>query len=1010
MKKKHISKYHTLSFATIIIFIIVIFIAYNYYIFETKYIKREASRDLKSVSDIRACEISQWIRERIIDGNFIKASVPLRNFLLNPNDRENIIALKKRFEMFSLDSSYTTFRVFNKERDLLYSNKEYSVTISHHLLLSLEKSLESDSVILSDFFFDEFHKSILLELIIPVSNEGEILGFVLIDVNPEEYIYRTLQNYSIAQSTSELLLVRREGDDALFLNDLRFKKDAALQLRIPITAHEVPAIHAIKGDTGTVEGIDYRGERVIADVRKIPSTNWYIIAKVDISEINAPLRDKAFVLIFLVLFIFTILIAFLVIFWLTEKRALLVNELKSQRKMRLLGEYLNAIIESSSSAIYDLDREGNVKSIWNKSAEKMFGFKREDVIGKRLSIVPAEKDNEFSHLMSIIFEGKSFTDIEVERQKSSGERILISLSAAPIYNSQGNASGIVAIANDISERKRQEHEIEKKNMELSATVLRLETTNEELQTSEEELISAEEELRTQVEEMEKSHRSLMESEEKFRIALKNAKIFVFTHNYELIYMWIYNPPEGLTHEMIIGNKDSDFLEKKEAEKVMQLKRKVLITGIPENCQMELIVAGRRCFFNYTIEPVFDKNNKVSGLLGAAMDITEKKNVEEELFQVYKMEAIGQLAGGIAHDFNNMLAGIMGNAEMLQFKLSNESSLLVNVENILKASEHASHLTSQLLSFARKGQYQRVSVSIHRIVSDVVSILESTIDKKITIEQSLKANPNTVVGDPTQIQNAILNLAINARDAIIKQSGKIIISTETLTLTKDYVEKFRKDIKAGQYVVISITDNGMGMTDEVKKHLFEPFFTTKEPGKGTGLGLASIYGTVKSHNGIIDVYSEAGTGTTMKIYLPLSVAELITEEKAFDIRSIDGHGKTVLVVDDEELIRETTLQILSKYGFEVLTAKDGREAIEIYKENMNHIDIILLDMIMPEIGGKETFKELRNINSNVKVILSSGFSAEGEARETINLGVNGFIQKPFRVNELLKKIGEILNQN
>ncbi|MGE3063819.1 MAG: response regulator, partial [bacterium] len=527
------------------------------------------------------------------------------------------------------------------------------------------------------------------------------------------------------------------------------------------------------------------------------------------------------------------------------------------------------------------------------------------------------------------------------------------------------------------------------------------------QTSEEELISAEEELRTQVEELELSQKSLMESEEKFRIALKNANITVFTTNSMLEYTWVYNPPAGLISSNIIDKTDFQILEKEQAKRLMEIKERVLKTRVPEESQIEIELSGRKRYFSYNVEPINGKENKIIGLMCATMDITERRSLEEELFQAYKMEAVGQLAGGVAHDFNNMLAGIMGSAEMLQYKLAGDETLLVYVINILKASEHAARLTSQLLSFARKGQYQRIPVSIHRIIADVVSMLENTIDKKITIEQNLKANPSTVLGDPSQIQNAVLNLAINARDAFKENVGKIIISTENIHLTGDFTRRYIKNSMGGEYLLLKVEDNGAGMTDEVKKHLFEPFFTTKETGKGTGLGLASVYGIVKNHNGVIEAESTEGKGTVMKVYMPISSVEPVEVEEIYPLGSFNGLGKTVLVVDDEELIRMNTEEILLKYGYRVLNAKNGRDAVEIYKKKCNSIDMVMLDMIMPDMDGRETFVELKKIKYEVKVLLSTGYSADEEADKMRELGVNGFIQKPFKASELLKKMHNIL---
>ncbi|MDI6740672.1 MAG: PAS domain S-box protein, partial [Candidatus Edwardsbacteria bacterium] len=260
----------------------------------------------------------------------------------------------------------------------------------------------------------------------------------------------------------------------------------------------------------------------------------------------------------------------------------------------------------------------------------------------------------------------------------------------------------------------------------------------------------------------------------------------------------------------------------------------------------------------------DEEGGLIGTLSSGEDVTQRKQMEQELHQAQKMEAIGQLAGGVAHDFNNMLAGIMGNAEMLYMKLAASPEHMELVERILKAGEHAADLIKQLLSFSRKGQYQQKPVDLHQAISDVISILSNTIDRRIRISQNLRARPSTVMGDPTQIENALMNLGLNARDAM-PEGGELIFSTDIVEVDERYVQSHKYRVKPGHYIMISVTDTGIGMDENIRSHIFEPFFTTKVPGRGTGLGLASVYGIAKNHKGSIEAYSEPGHGTAMKIY-------------------------------------------------------------------------------------------------------------------------------------------------
>ncbi|MDP2807001.1 MAG: response regulator, partial [bacterium] len=411
----------------------------------------------------------------------------------------------------------------------------------------------------------------------------------------------------------------------------------------------------------------------------------------------------------------------------------------------------------------------------------------------------------------------------------------------------------------------------------------------------------------------------------------------------------------------------------------------------------------------TADPIFDQQQNLIGAVHIISDISGRKLMEQELLQSQKMEAVGFLAGGVAHDFNNMLAGIVGNAELLQLKVYGQQELEAYVDNILKASGHAATLTKQLLAFARKGQYQQAPVNVHKIIAETLGILGSTIDRRIKIEQHLRANPAVILGDHSQLENALMNLGINARDAM-PEGGKLIYSTDLINLDEEYILQHNYKIKPGPYIQISVDDTGSGMTGEVKNHLFEPFFTTKEKGRGTGLGLAGVYGCVKNHGGSIEVYSELGRGTSVKLYLPL-YADLKNsgEQDLVQPQSLPGAAGTgsIMIVDDEDMIRTIAAQILKTAGYHVHACADGQEAVELYSRQHQNIDLVIMDMVMPRLDGREAFAKMREINPKVRVLLSSGFSEEGDAQAILQDGALGFIQKPYRSAELLLRVQQAL---
>ncbi|MCK4544358.1 response regulator [candidate division WOR-3 bacterium] len=383
---------------------------------------------------------------------------------------------------------------------------------------------------------------------------------------------------------------------------------------------------------------------------------------------------------------------------------------------------------------------------------------------------------------------------------------------------------------------------------------------------------------------------------------------------------------------------------------------------------------------------------------------EKDILEEEFIQAQKMESIGHMVGAVAHDFNNMLAGIMGNAELLSNKLQNNNDLKDLSENILKISESAAKYSRQLLDFSRRGSYQMEALNLNKIIMDVISMLKRTLNMKIEIENNFKINP-IIQGNATHLMNAFLNLGINAIDAMPK-GGKIIFTTELVNIDESMINKLRLDIDPGMYVEISINDTGVGMNEKTKKHLFEPFFTTKKQGKGTGLGLASVHSCIVKHSGAIRVESKPGSGTTMIINLPL-LEDYSMDEFLQSLNKTKRGIGSILFVDDEEMIRNVASEILISLGYQVFTCTNGQEAIEYYSENHLKVDLVILDMIMPKMSGSETFIKLKEIDSNVKVLLSTGSNYCKETKKLIEAGVKGVIQKPYRISELSEKIKEFI---
>jgi|GEM_PF-502208 len=387
----------------------------------------------------------------------------------------------------------------------------------------------------------------------------------------------------------------------------------------------------------------------------------------------------------------------------------------------------------------------------------------------------------------------------------------------------------------------------------------------------------------------------------------------------------------------------------------------------------------------------------SGTQGAVLrvdDVTERIKMEEVIQQSRKMDAIGHLSGGIAHDFNNMLAGIMSAAQILDIKLKEDHPSKKYVNIIKEAATRAAELTSKLLNFSRKSNIDLAPLHLHDAIEKIIELLGRSIDKKIKIEKELMAETDIVTGDNAQLQNIFLNLGINSAHAQ-PDGGSIKYSTSMINITDSFSKINKFNISPGKYIHVEVEDEGSGIPEDIIDKIYDPFFTTKDPGQGTGLGLASVYGIIEQHKGAISVYSEVNHGTKFSIYLPISEENVNTKD---DILIVPGNG-TILVIDDEDVVRITANELLLEIGYTVLLAKDGHEGITVYKEHIEEIDIVLMDMIMPVMNGRECFTRLKEINENIKVVFSSGFSKDEDIEAVKLMGAKGFISKPYDIGNL-----------
>lgn len=513
-----------------------------------------------------------------------------------------------------------------------------------------------------------------------------------------------------------------------------------------------------------------------------------------------------------------------------------------------------------------------------------------------------------------------------------------------------------------------------------------------------------------IDEQRQVDRALRESEEQYRTLFENSLDTMFTVDLEGNFTSLNQAGETLTgyrRDEMIGKNFRHFVSPEVAQIVFSAYNTLFKTNKS--------LSGFRYSFSgkhgrqLTVEgyvTLQKKGKTVIGFQGTLKDITERLKLEQQLIQSQKMEAVGTMAGGIAHNFNNIMVGIMGYSEFLMMSKKPDDPDYKALSIIHEGTLRASELTKQMLNVSRGGQFNLTAVKLNQAIERILPLITGTLDKSIDIQTHLAPDLMTIEGDVSQIEQCLLNLCINARDAM-PEGGSIIIETQNQQLDDGFVRS-HIGATAGPHVVVMITDTGTGIPPEVRDHIFEPFFTTKQHQGGTGMGLATVYGIVRSHRGIISVYTEQDKGTSFKLYFPVYSA-VIDEIAARRRTARSMPGSTILLIDDEPVVREMWVDFLGHRGYHVITAEDGLEGIERFKSLRDGIDLVILDLIMPNLGGNETLAALRKIDPMVKVLITSGYSENGQAGRIVDMGIDGFIQKPTRLTHLEEEIVRILKK-
>ncbi len=624
-------------------------------------------------------------------------------------------------------------------------------------------------------------------------------------------------------------------------------------------------------------------------------------------------------------------------------------------------EKLRTFFEASPIGIATLDRSGLFTG-WNPAAERIYGYHEPEVIGRRFPLNPSDAVPGQDNLFTAVLGGETISGLEFEVTRKDGAKVFVSVSAAPMRDSGGSVIGAIAAFSDVTRLRRAESERQ---------------------------------------ESERRYREMLETVKLVAVMLDAGGRITFCNDFLLEIT-------GWKHGEVSGRDWFDvFIPGEERESVRGVFMSCLSCGdIPAHHENHILARGGEkllVVWNNTV--LRDSSGRPCGTASIGVDVTEHRKLEERFRHAQKMEAVGLLAGGIAHDFNNMLTPILGYSEMLLMKMRCGDPGYTEVMQIKQAGERARDLTRQLLAFSRKQVLTMKPVRLSEIVLCFEKMLRRTIREDISIE--IKADtPAVVRADAGQIEQILMNLAVNAQDAMP------VGGTISIAISEEYVDsagETESEIGSGRYGVISFTDSGEGMGKEVLDRIFEPFFTTKAPGKGTGLGLATLYGIVKQHGGGVVVESAPGEGTEFRIYLPSAETETEESRPGAGVAPARSGKGTVVVVEDDPMVRRLTCKVLEIQGFEVFCPESAAASLDIAKQTSRTIHLLLTDLVMPGINGAELYGRFREIHPETRVLYMSGYAAGTMEAEAFSTKGAPFIQKPFSVTDLAAQIRAIMDE-
>ncbi|MFA6053765.1 MAG: PAS domain S-box protein [Thermodesulfovibrionales bacterium] len=1078
--------YHLLAIFFLLSFSIAI-TGYLYYKNQKEHIKKEKHEELNAIADLKVDQIRDWREERFRDASFIYNNPQIARQIKESLEYPGSPALKKEVPgwMTSMykNRQYKSMCIIDRNGKIIVSVHEDNAGKRSRVSNYLNEALKTKKVFFSDLYRDEV-KNIFMDIVVPIifsqNNEEAPVGFVVLRIDPYQFLYPLIHSYPVPSKTAESLLVRKEGSEVVYLNELRHRKNMAFNLRLPSAQTDLPAVMAVFGKEGVVEGKDYRGIPVLAAIKKIPGSPWFLVAKVDMEEVFAPHYNRFRLITILVWVLIVLSGTAVIMFWRHQQAQFYKKQYDGEfQRITLLQKYEH-LTKLANDIVLLVDEQGRIVEA-NDMALITYGYELNEILALNIrDLRTPEARSEIASLMKTVEERNGLI-FETLHMKKDGAIFPVEVSSRVITIAEQKL--FMSIIRDISERKQTEEAL-KKSEELYRSLFEnmlngfayckmlfeegrpkdfiylAVNSAFEMQTGLKNVIGKK--VSEVIPGIRDSDPQLLEIYG--RVALTGLPERFETY-VNALGMWFWISVYSPVHEHFVAVFDVITERKRAEEELRKLYRaveqspaSVIITDLhgdieyvnpkftevtgysleevrgknprilksgetpPEEYRRlwETITSGGEwhgMFHNkrkdgalfwerVSISAVRDNSGAITHFIAVNEDITNRKCLEDQFRQAQKMEAVGQLAGGIAHDFNNILTAIIGYGHIIKMKLKEDNPLRTYADRILSLSDRAANLTQSLLSFSRKRIMNPEPVNLNEVVKRIDHLLSRIIGEDIRLQTTLSEEEMIVMADSEQIELVLMNLATNARDAM-PEGGLLNIGTEKIDIDEEFIKEHGFGRK-GEHVLISVADTGAGIDIETREKIFEPFFTTKEVGKGTGLGLSMVYGIIKQHEGYINIYSEPGMGTTFRIYLPLIEAK-VEEIKPEVIQPFEIATETVLLAEDETEVREFTKKLLEEYGYKVITASSGQEAINEFKAHKDKIQLVLLDVMMPDKNGREAYDEIKKIRPDIKVLFMSGYPADTIHKHKIIEKGFAYIEKPASPTKLLKKIREVLGQ-